>query len=310
MKSAIHQIHFILPVILCLVFEWNAAAVQPQKAAPAPVSEEVEVSLLSLYASVIDSHDKPVKGLKQEDFVLTDAGKPVEIAQFSGDPTEAASVAFLMDTSGSMRVEDKYDIAIRIVDSMLTRLQADDEASLITFGDEQVKTIVNFTSDKDQVSNQMASQKLWGPTALWDAIVFTQRLVIKSYGKKAVVLISDGFDNRSENMFKRAVDAASKIQLPVYVCEITLPDEDEQREINFDSPLKNFAEATGAMHFAVQSDDDKEIKRVADRLADEIRYQYFIGVSGSSASASPHYQLTTKNGSYRVRLRHSLTADE
>lgn len=296
--------HFTLLVLLL-----GATTAVPEQAQEKPqgsVSAEVEVSLVGLYASVRDSKDRPVKGLKKEDFVLTDKGKPLEIAQFSGDPSEAASVAFLLDTSGSMRVGEKYDAAQRLVDTVLEKLAADDEASLITFADEKVQTLVDLTKDKTQISNKLAGQKLWGPTALWDAIVFSQKLVIQSYGKKAIVLISDGFDNRSENIFQRAVEEASKVQLPVYVCEISVPEDAEAREEHFDSPLKAFAEATGALHFEVDGEDDKQIKKVAERLVEELRFQYYLGVSGSSIGTSSQLHLVVKNSAYAVRLRHSL----
>lgn len=301
------KIHFIaMTAAAMLLFSGGAGVLCAQDAIQAPVSEEMEVSLVSLFASVRDSKDKPVKGLKQSDFVLTNDGKPLEIAQFSGDPAEPVSVAFLLDTSGSMRLGDKYGLAERIVDAVLDRLAADDEASLITFGDEKIQTIVELTKVKQDVSNKLAGQKLWGPTALWDAIIFTQKLVIKDYGKKAVILISDGFDNRSGSVFKRAVDEASRVLLPVYVCEIAVEDEDAMRELNFDSPLKDFAEATGAQHFAISDEDDKAVKKVAERLVEELRNQYFIGVSGGAVGPSPNLQLTVKNGSYHVRLQHSL----
>lgn len=298
------KIHFILAASIS--FFLSGAGLIAQEAIHVPMTEEVEVSLVSLYAAVRDSRDRPVKGLKQDDFVLTQSGKPVEITQFSGDPTEPASVAFLVDISGSMRLGDKYGIGERLVDAVLERLQADDEAALITFGDEQVKTAVELTTDKSKVSNALASQKLWGPTALWDAIVYSQKMVVQSYGKKVVILISDGFDNRSESVFKRAVEEASKIELPVYVCEIVLEDEFEMREMNFASPLKDFAEATGALHFDINGDSDKEIKKVAERLVEEIRYQYYIGIPGGSIGANANLQLVAKNNAYRVRLRHGF----
>lgn len=302
----IKQIHFILVALLLGVTMATADFVQAQEKPQGSVSAEVEVSLIGLYASVRDSKDRPVKGLKKEDFVLTDRGKALEIAQFSGDPAEAASVAFLFDTSGSMRVGEKYEAAESLVDAVLERLEADDEASLITFADEKVQTLVELTKDKPQISNKLAAQKLWGPTALWDAIVFSQKLVIQSYGKKAIVLISDGFDNRSENIFQRAVEEASRVQLPVYVCEISVPEDAEAREEHFDSPLKAFAEATGALYFEVDGEDGKQIKKVAERLVEELRFQYYLGVSGSSISSSSQLHLAVKNGAYAVRLRHSL----
>ena len=78
------------------------------------------------------------------------------------------------------------------------------------------------------------------------------------------------------------------------------------REMNFDSPLKSFAEATGALHFTLSDVDDKSVKKIAERLVEELRNQYFIGISGGAAGLSPKLRLTVRNGAYRVRLQHSL----
>lgn len=302
----IRKIHFILFILLLVLPQPAARSQSDQETAQGQVSAEVEVSLVGLYASVRDSKDRPVKGLHKEDFSLSNAGKPLEIAQFSGDPDEAASVVFLVDTSGSMRVGEKYDIAERVVDAMLKRLDSDDEASLITFGDEKVQTQADLTKDKEKVSSALVGQKLYGPTALWDAILFSQKIVIRNYGKKGIVLISDGFDNRSENVFQRAVQAASSVPLPVYVVEITIPEDAAAREEHFDSPLKDFAGATGGLYFNVSGESDKQITKLAERLVEELRYQYYLGVSGSALGSSPQLQLTTKNRDYTVRLRHSI----
>lgn len=306
LKSMNRKIHFILLILLLFFLRPVAHCQNDQEAAQGTISAEVEVSLVGLYASVRDSKDRPVKGLHKEDFHLTDSGKPLEIAQFSGDPDEAASVVFLVDTSGSMRAGEKYDIAERIVDEVLKRLDSDDEASLITFGDEKVETQAELTKDKTKVSNALAGQKLYGPTALWDAILYSQKIVIRNYGKKGIVLISDGFDNRSESVFQRAVKEASLIPLPVYVVEITIPEDAAAREEHFDSPLKDFAAGTGGLHFDVSGEKEKEITKVAERLVEELRYQYYLGVPGSALSATAKLQVTISNRDYTVRLRHSI----
>ena len=155
--------HFILLVLLLGVTMAGTDFVQAQEQPQGSVRAEVEVSLIGLYASVRDSKDRPVKGLKKEDFVLTDKGKPLEIAQFSGDPAEAASVAFLLDTSGSMRVGEKYDAAERLVDAVLEKLEADDEASLITFADEKVQTLVDAYKRQSASLQQAGRSEALGP---------------------------------------------------------------------------------------------------------------------------------------------------
>lgn len=68
---------------LTLLAAWGLLA-QPASPDPTPsFGDRVEVSVISLEVFVTDRDGKPIRGLKQEDFELTEGGKPVEISNFS-----------------------------------------------------------------------------------------------------------------------------------------------------------------------------------------------------------------------------------
>jgi hypothetical protein len=64
----------------------------------------VETQLVSVPVAVTDRTGRPLTGLRAEDFLLSEDGRPQQIANFS--TTEAPfEVALLLDTSGSTRDE-------------------------------------------------------------------------------------------------------------------------------------------------------------------------------------------------------------
>jgi len=295
---------FFLLVILC------AAALNAQQSQPEELptySETVDVSVINLYASVTDGKGRPVYGLKKEEFTLFQGGKQQAIDYFSADTTEPVTMILMLDTSGSMRLQNKFDLARDMIRGIVDKLRAEDEVALVTFGNDQVLPLISLTRNKKQILQKLDTIMPAGPTALWDAIVYCQKKLAENYGKKAIVLLTDGFDTRSEGTFEAAVKEASKVELPIYVFEIAVPEDAELKEEDyFDSPLARFAEVTAGLHFLLDPEEEKDIEKATAKIVEELKYQYYFGYSSSDPGLPRDVRLTTNNVKYRVRLRHSL----
>ena len=163
-----------------------------------------------LYATVRNEKGRPVYNLRQNDFTLFVNGKKQEISNFSADITEPLNIVFLLDVSGSMRLMDKFDTAKNIITGVVSKLTADDEAALMIFADGDVQMLVDFTKDKQSLIDRMEKLKPYGGTALRDAIAYSHRLLLQQIGKKGVLLLSDGLDNRSDLNLEQAISIAAK----------------------------------------------------------------------------------------------------
>src|SRR5262245_30962480 len=64
---------------------------------------KVNVSLVTVNVSVIDTSGRPLYGLQARDFVVSDEGQPVDLKFF--DVNGPASVVLVVDLSSSMRGE-------------------------------------------------------------------------------------------------------------------------------------------------------------------------------------------------------------
>src|SRR5438132_6504287 len=61
----------------------------------------VDVRLVNVYATVIDSNGRYVNGLKKEDFRIEEDGKPQTLTHFSQSQDTPVSVGIIFDKSGS-----------------------------------------------------------------------------------------------------------------------------------------------------------------------------------------------------------------
>src|SRR5262245_36642978 len=74
----------------------------------------VDVRLVNIYATVIDSSGRYVDGLKKNDFIVEEDGRKQLLSHFDHNQDTPVSVGIVLDTSGSMRL--KLDTATDAVD--------------------------------------------------------------------------------------------------------------------------------------------------------------------------------------------------
>ena len=105
----------------------------------------VETSLVVCDVLVLDEKGKTVAGLKREDFLITEDGKPQEVGTFAlGDSANVPrSIVLVIDYSGSMRpfIENSIEAAKTLVDKLSER----DRMAIVT---DDVELLAVFTRDK------------------------------------------------------------------------------------------------------------------------------------------------------------------
>jgi VWFA-related protein len=298
-----------LPLLLAGILISMTAFSQQQEEVP-EFSDEVSVSIVNLYASVRDGKGRPVYGLKQEDFSLFIDNKPQEISNFSADITEPINIVFLLDVSGSMRMLDKFDTAKSIIRGVCNLLAPDDEVALMIFADGEVEMLVEFTKDKKRLIHRMDQLKAYGGTALVNAVAYCHRLLINNVGKKGVLLLSDGLDNRSQLPLPDALGIASRVEMPIYTFELIqsrfVEEQRDDNEIDV-QPLKAFSEATGGLYFTLQEASSEEVAKACAKIFEDLKYQYYIGYMARAGDKSyGRVDLRTRDRKHHVRVRYSV----
>ncbi len=154
------------------------------------------VELINVTATVIDRTGRFAGGLRQDDFVVYEDDKPVEVTHFSAERTPV-SLGIVLDTSGSMAGE-KIEAARDAIDRFLGALpDPQDEFFMYRFSADPY-LVNDWTSDRQVVSRNLARVYPTGGTAMYDAVAEAVPMAQGGQNrKKAIVLISDGNDTNS-----------------------------------------------------------------------------------------------------------------
>jgi Ca-activated chloride channel family protein len=154
------------------------------------------VDLINITATVTDGNGHFVQGLKQDDFVVYEDGKPQPVAQFEAERVPV-SLGIALDTSGSM-----FGDRIAAAEAALNRFLFDllgpsDEVFLYRF-DSKPELVQRWTTDRAAVSRALGSVHANGGTALYDTVAAAIPLAqAGTRKKKALVILSDGNDTSS-----------------------------------------------------------------------------------------------------------------
>jgi Ca-activated chloride channel family protein len=272
-----------LTVITAASSPLSAQDARPSSSGPA-MTFRSSVNLVSVAAVVRDKHGKVMPSLSGQDFVVLDGGQKKELVNFQNTTTAPASVALLIDGSGSMRLGAAQDTARHISRDILKTLDSTrDTAALYSF-DTRLVTLCEFTPDFEAIRAGLWDVEAFGSTSLYDAIAGTSgKVAQKAQSRRAVIVLTDGADTTSEYSAEKVAWIASSIDVPVYVFAVgdgvTAGSRDEKREVET-STLAGLARATGGDLFIANTPES--IAAAVKRVTDELRHQYVLAFEATS----------------------------
>jgi Ca-activated chloride channel family protein len=238
----------------------------------------VDVDLVLVPVTITDPMNRLVTGLEKENFILLDNGERQAIQHFSSEDAPI-SLGVIFDMSGSM--SNKIDKAREAVVEFFKTANPEDEFFLIGFNDKPT-LICDFTNSVEQVQGQLVYTVPKGRTALLDAIYLgISKMRQGKHQKKALLIISDGGDNRSrytENEIKAMVKEAD-----VQIYAIGIFDQNPRSDEERFGPqlLAEVTDVTGGRTFTV--DNPRELPDVAAKIGVELRNQYVLGYRPTNA---------------------------
>jgi Ca-activated chloride channel homolog len=237
----------------------------------------VEVNLVQVPLTVTDPMNRLVTGLEKENFNLFDNNVGQTIKYFASEDAPL-TIGIIFDLSGSM--SSKFNRARKALTEFLRTSNPQDEFFVVGFNDRPA-IIVDYTSDPDDVEARMVMLKPENRTALIDAVYLgIDHLRQAKYERKALLIISDGGDNRSrytENELRRVVRESDVQIYSIGIFDAYAPTSEEQMGPDL---LKEICEMTGGRLFNVSADLN-DLQDIASRISAELRNQYVIGYTPS-----------------------------
>jgi Ca-activated chloride channel family protein len=266
MKRKLNLVGLSLLLILSLTCA-SSAQDAPQR------SLKVDVDLVLVNATVTDTRNRYVTGLEKEHFQVWEDKFEQEIAYFSAEDVPL-SVGIIFDISGSMK--DKLSVARDAAVTFLKMGTPEDESFLIEFA-ERPQVAVDFTTDISDLQNHLIFSPAKGMTALYDAVYLgLEKLKEGTNPKKALLLITDGEDNRSRYTFSNVKEFVKEQDVQIYSIGIVSEFNSQLGSGRTGRALvEELSELTGGRAFF--PDSVYELEDICQKIGIELKNQYVIG---------------------------------
>ncbi len=236
----------------------------------------VDANLVLVPMTVTDPMNRLVTGLEKENFNVFDNNQGQVIKTFSTEDAPV-TIGIVFDLSGSMT--SKFARARKALSEFMRTCNPQDEFFVVGFNDRPA-VIVDYTSDVDDVEARMVMLKPENRTALIDAVYLgVNKLRDAKYDRKALLIISDGGDNRSrysEGELRRIVRESDVQIYSIGIFDVYASTIEEQTGPIL---LTDICELTGGRLFRIT--DMGDMGDIATRISAELRNEYVIGYKPS-----------------------------
>ena len=186
-----------------------------------------------------------------------------------GEPGKNSPVTtiLVLDRSGSMsepagdretvpKIEALRRAASRFVDTMRPGART----TLLSFND-KLETPEPFTANKNKLKERISTLTPYGETAIFDAAHEALLTLMASDrdGKRAVILLTDGKDNRSRKRERDVIKLAREAEIPLHVLGLGTAD-------NLDEPMMlRMAKQTGGTYH--RADSERSLAEIFEQLS-------------------------------------------
>ena len=287
-----------------------------ERAQDPPPKFRSSVEVVTVTAVVKDRGGRFVRDLRQQDFIVSEAGEDKRLLDFRAETDGPVKLGLLVDASGSMRVGRKAVDADATARHLFQALRQGDEAALFSF-DTQLDRVSDFTPDVPALEQALGRlNQPFGQTSLYDAIGEAATFVATSARRNgalpqrtALVVLTDGIDTRSRQTTEQVAAVASKIDVPVYVIAVMSAIDDPRVDENpaFDvSGLRQLARDTGGDMFIASAPAHASV--AARQIVDELRHQYVLAFEASTRAGWRPVEVRARNKKHVVRARTGYVA--
>jgi len=252
----------------------------------------VDVNLVLVPVTVTDALSRPILDLPAQEFSIYEAGVEQRIGYFSAEDSPI-SVAIVVDLSASMKNKVEYEA--QALEEFLKNANPQDDYFVIAISSKP-RVIASSEDSIGTIRDRLTLTPPAGGTALFDAAYLgVAKLRTARYKRKAMVIISDGGDNRSRYTLKEIKSVIEEADVLTYGIgifdDMPIPLLKTIEERAGRKWLSDITEASGGRTIA--ADDRRKIPDIAARVSRELRSQYVIGYSPSNRVRDGKYRKIT-----------------
>jgi Ca-activated chloride channel family protein len=264
---------------------------------PFEIVDESQITSVLVEASVQDKNGRFVKTLPPSGFTLFEDGVP-QVLDLARHESVGATFALLIDSSGSM--SRRLDFVQRTAALLAEYMTPLDRTIVAPFSKGLLST-TGPTDDKRTVAEAIAAIRSSGGTAILDSLLQLSRSFGDQPGRRAIILITDGYDENSTTTVDEVLAALKTAGATVYavgiggVAGISLKGE---------KVLRRLATETGGRVFLPSSEAQLELIHTA--LANDVQNRYLLTYTPTNQKQDGTWRdilVKVADASYRVAAR-------
>lgn len=153
---------------------------------------------VTVYVSVTNAMGEPL-AVDPNQLQIFENGQLMQPKQINGSGGIGPLTTLLvMDVSGSMYDAGKLTAAKAAAQAYIEQMRPGDQAGLLTFNT-NVTYLQAITTDRDALIQAINSLDARGDTTMFDALDKAAQFLQDVPGRKAIIVLTDGLDNRSKH---------------------------------------------------------------------------------------------------------------
>jgi VWFA-related protein len=264
---------------------------------PFEVSEAAEVNSVLLEASVQDAKGRFVKGLPPSDFHVLENDTPQTLDLVRHEAV-GATFALMIDSSSSM--SRRMDFVHRTAATLSSYMTPLDRMIVAPFS-KHLGAVTGPTNDRTTILQSIEAIQPSGGTAILDSLMETAKAMGSAEGRRAIVLITDGYDEHSSASFDDALEAVRSTGATLYVVGVGGV---AGISIKGERLLRRLAIETGGRCFLPSRDE--QLGEVHDTLTEDVANRYLISYTPTNQKTDGTWRAISVNVSrpdLRVHVR-------
>jgi Ca-activated chloride channel family protein len=270
--------------------------------APLTIVESTGITSVGVDAAVQDARGRYVAGLDASQFVLREDGEVQQIDVVTSE-APAATFTLLIDSSQSMSANVRF---VRLAAVRLAGFLREEDRIVVAPFRQGITLITGPTHDQTTIADAVGAITMEGGTAILDALYQVAERAGSDEGRRVVVLITDGYDERSRHTFETTFAALKASQITVYivgvggVAGVSLRGEQLLRQIA--------VETGGRAYFPW---DARQLAEVHAAIAADVQHRYRLAYTPTNQRKDGTWRAITLaaiNQSFKVRARSGYEA--
>jgi VWFA-related protein len=252
---------------------------------PSTTVESVRVDVVQLHVSALDRSGHFVKGLAREDFSIQEDGRTQSISGFEVADKLPLTIGLVVDGSGSMEkgLPFVHEASAELFKNLI---REKDRGFVIEFR-ERPRFLQDLTGNSADLQRAARETRAEGATALYDSIILGLYQFRALEGRKALVVVTDGADNRSHVDYSTLLRYARSAGAPVYFIAVGIPLTDFKSK----KVIGEIATESGGQVFSIGS--AAKMAEVTRQIEEELRSQYVLAFRTDSQKPQGEYRAVS-----------------